>query len=90
MRDHASHAARPPVVPLKNIPEWLTADLTVLETLHWCPEGTVADIIILSYYYIIILLYYYIILSLYHHIIISLYHYTIIPLYNYTILPLYD
>ena len=34
---------RPPVVPLKNIPEWLTADLTALETLHWCPEGTVAD-----------------------------------------------
>ena len=38
------HAKNRPVVPLKNIPEWLTADLTALETLHWCPEGTVADI----------------------------------------------
>ena len=55
--------------PLKNIPEWLTADLTALETLHWCPEGTVADLIILldfcifilDSYHIVILLYFYII-----------------------------
>ena len=33
-----------PVVPLKNLQNADQQPYKALETLHWCPEGTVADI----------------------------------------------
>jgi hypothetical protein len=34
-----------PVVPLKNLQNADQQPYKALETLHWCPEGTVADFI---------------------------------------------
>ena len=42
-KGHAGHAGNPPVVPLKNLQNADQQPYRALETLHWCPEGTVAD-----------------------------------------------
>ena len=45
-KGHASRYGPIPCGPLKELPEWGIRDrLSSLETLHWCPEGTVADIL---------------------------------------------
>ena len=49
----AGHATNPPVVPLKNYHKGYQATPASTSSLHWCPEGTVADIYIYIYIYIL-------------------------------------